>query len=53
MTLYAAAERLYAFYRQLLCVSLGHRAHLIIIELRSGYGKAREDIPANRYSGKL
>jgi hypothetical protein len=45
MTHYDAAERLYALYRQLLGVSLGHRAHSIIIPMRSGYGKAREDIP--------
>ena len=46
MTHYAAAGRLInALYWQLLGVSLGHRAHSIIIALRSGYGKAREDIP--------
>jgi hypothetical protein len=53
MTHYASAERLYALYRQLLGVFLGHRAHSIIIALRSGYGKAREDIPTRRYSGLL
>ncbi len=45
MTHYVAAQRLHALYRQLLCVSLGNRAHSIIIAPRSGYGKAREDIP--------
>jgi hypothetical protein len=42
---YDAAERLNALYRQNLSVPLGHRAYSIIVALRRGYGKARDDIP--------
>jgi hypothetical protein len=45
MCLYVAAERLNALYRQNIGVPLGHRAYSIIIAPRSGYGKARDDIP--------